>query len=284
MTPTPIAGCRLERAFGRAARDGRCAIIAYLMCGHPDVDASVAVALALARGGVDAIELGVPFSDPIADGPTIQRAGTASLARGVTVRDCIDVASRVRACSDVPLVLMGYANPLLQYGLDPFCQNAAAAGVDGVIVPDLPPEESGAYVEAARSNDLVTIFLVAPTSTDERIDLAASTSRGFLYCVSLTGVTGARTGLASAAPHLLARARARTKLPLALGFGISHPDHVAAARGLADAVVVGSAIVDLVDRTPAAERVAAVERYVRTLVAAGGHANKPQQNRFQNTF
>jgi tryptophan synthase alpha chain len=257
---------RITAAIQRGANNGN-ALIAYLVCGHPSLEETVELALALERGGASVIELGVPFSDPIADGPTIQRAATAALERGTTFPDCLAVARAIRARSDIPLVAMGYANPLIAYGMDRACADAAAAGIDGLIVADLPPEEANGYIASAKAHGLDTIFLVAPTSTDDRIERAVAASSGFVYCVSLTGVTGARSDLATGASDLLARVREATDLPAALGFGISTPAHVAEVAPFVDAVVVGSAIIDLVERTAVDGRVDAVERFAREMTS-----------------
>lgn len=220
---------------------GSVGLIPYLMAGHPDRDRSLAAARSLAALPVAALELGIPFSDPLADGPVIQRAGQAALEGGMTVARAMELAAAVTG--KAPIVFMSYVNPILSYGPERFASDAATAGVAGVIVPDLPPEEADGVASALRRRGLATIFLVAPTSSDERIALVCEASSGFVYCVTLTGITGARSELPPGLDDLLGRVRARTTLPVAAGFGISQPRHVRALRGVADAVVVGSAVV-----------------------------------------
>ena len=258
----------LRAAFTAAAADSRAALIPYLMCGAPSCDATVELALACVRGGADAIELGMPFSDPLADGPTIQRAGTEALANGTDMRAVLDVVRRVREQSDVPLVLMGYSNPVMRFGIEKFCADAATAGANGLIIADLPPEEATELRDAAHSHRLDVVFLVAPTSDDQRVAEVARMSSGYLYCVALTGVTGARSGANTNAQALLERVRAQSDLPVAIGFGISTPDHVRAVAPHADGVIVGSALIELIAVTPETEHVVAVENFVRSLAEA----------------
>lgn len=221
---------------------GSVGLIPYLMAGHPDRDRSLAAARSLAALPVAALELGIPFSDPLADGPVIQRAGQAALESGMTVARAMELAAAVGGAA--PIVFMSYVNPILSYGPERFASDAAAAGVAGVIVPDLPPEEAEGIAGAFRARGLATIFMVAPTSSDARIGAICDASSGFVYCVTLTGITGARADLPAGLDALLGRVRARTTLPVAAGFGISRPEHVQALRGAADAVVVGSAVVN----------------------------------------
>ncbi|GAC1652512.1 MAG: tryptophan synthase subunit alpha [Candidatus Dormibacteraceae bacterium] len=231
---------------------GRLGLIPYLMAGHPDRDRSVAAARSLAGLGIAALELGIPFSDPLADGPVIQRAGQQALAAGASVAGCMDIAAAVSGRA--PIVFMTYINPILSYGPDRFAADAAAAGVAGVILPDLPPEEAPDIAAAFHSRDLATIFMVAPTSSDDRIQQICDASSGFVYCVTVTGITGARADLPPGLEELLARVRSRTSLPVAAGFGISRPEHLRSLIGVADAAVVGSAVVNEVaaGRDPAA--------------------------------
>jgi tryptophan synthase alpha chain len=226
-------------------------VVPYLMCGHPDVETTVRAARGLARLDIAAIELGIPFSDPLADGPVIQRAGKVALDGGITTRRALAAAAEVTG--RVPVVLMTYVNPILAYGPDRFAADAAAAGVAGVIVPDLPPEEADGLADQLRDRGLWTVFMVAPTSSDERIRAIAGASTGFVYCVTVTGITGERATLPAGVGELLARVKAATSLPVAAGFGISKPEHVRSLRGHADLAVVGSAVVREMDagRDPA---------------------------------
>jgi len=226
-------------------------IVAYIVAGDPSLDASLKYVLALAEGGADFIELGVPFSDPLADGPTIQRASERALKSGTTLAGVIDLVRRIRKstppASEVPLVLFSYYNPILQMGLEKFASSAAAAGADGVLATDLTPEESDDYRRILAAQHLDTIFLGAPTSTDDRLAKIAACSSGFLYLISRTGVTGAKQALPDDLPALLRRSRAVTELPIAVGFGISLPGHVSVLGGLADAAVIGSALVSEIE-------------------------------------
>ena len=222
-------------------------IVAYITAGDPSLDATLKFVLALAEAGADVIELGVPFSDPLADGPTIQRASERALRSGTTLAKVIDLVRQIRKPSEVPLVLFSYYNPILQMGLEKFASSAAMAGADGVLATDLTPEESDEYRRALAAHNLDTIFLGAPTSTDERLAKIAACSSGFLYLISRTGVTGAKDALPDDLPALLRRARGVTQLPLAVGFGISLPGHVSVLGGLADAAVVGSALVSEIE-------------------------------------
>ncbi len=234
---------RIQAAFARCKAERRPALVTYVMGGDPDLAGSKALALACVDGGADLLEIGVPFSDPIADGPTIQLAAERSLRHGTTPRDCLEVVRAVRARSDVPVALMGYLNPLLAAGFAAFAGEAAAAGVDAFIIPDLLPEEAGELRQLAARHGLALIFLLAPTSTPARVEAAARAAQGFLYFVSVTGVTGARAELP---PDLTARVtavRAASPVPVVIGFGVSSPEQARALGSLADGVVVGSAIV-----------------------------------------
>jgi tryptophan synthase alpha chain len=222
--------------------------VAYLTAGDPTLEASEKIVLAAVEAGADVIELGMPFSDPVADGPTIQRASERALQSGTTLAGVLDLAHRIRARSDVPLVLFSYFNPILQMGLETFAQTAAGAGVDGVLATDLTPEESAEYRQILHAQGLDTIFLGAPTSTDARLTQIAECSTGFIYLISRTGVTGTRESLPAELPALVRRLRSLTKLPVAVGFGISLPDHVSVLGGIADAAVVGSALVAEVEK------------------------------------
>jgi len=223
------------------------ALLTYLVTGYPDTETTVAAGLALAKNGADIIELGIPFSDPLADGTTIQQASHLALERGITVRKCLEVVARLREQIATPLVLMTYFNPVYHYGIEDFCRDAAAAGADGLIVPDLPPEEGGALEEACTTNDLDLIYLLAPTSTPERIRRITASASGFVYYVSLKGVTGASNIDITAVSEKLQQIRASTDMPVGVGFGIKDAETAAAMGQIADAVVVGSALVSRVE-------------------------------------
>jgi tryptophan synthase alpha chain len=239
---------RIARLFDRLRPEQRKGFIGYLTAGDPSLDRTPGLAAALERGGVDLIELGVPFSDPIADGPVIQRAAERALRGGASLRKVLEVASEIRRSSEVPLLLFTYLNPVMRYGFEALARDAAAAGIDGVLLTDVSVEEAGAYVERMRWQGLDTVFLAAPTSTERRLRLIAKYSTGFVYLVSRTGVTGERDSVAGSVAPLVEAVRRVTDLPLAVGFGISKPEHVAAVGRLADAVVVGSAFVRLIER------------------------------------
>jgi tryptophan synthase alpha chain len=256
-------------AFTRARAEGRTAIIPYVMAGYPDLATSEAIAVALGEAGADLIELGIPFSDPLADGATIQAASQKALDAGMTPAGALALAGRITMRARTPLLLMTYYNPIFSNGLAPFCEAASQAGVAGLIVPDLPPEEADALGAAAEPHGLALVYLVAPTSTDERIariaHAAEANGRGFLYCVSLSGVTGARKQLPAHLADFLARVRARTRLPLAVGFGVSRAEHVAEIGRFADGAVVASALLDAVDAAQPDGRVEAAAAFVRAL-------------------
>jgi len=237
---------RLATAFERIRAGGRGGLVTYLTAGDPDADRSAALLRAVAAAGADVLEVGVPFSDPLADGPVIQRATERALAAGMTLRGSLDVIRRVRREIDTPIVVFTYGNPVLRMGIDRFAREAADAGVDGVLVLDHPVEEYGALREAIVESNLDPIFLISPTTADARIRATAELGRGFLYLISRLGVTGVREAVPPEAAALGARVRACTGLPLALGFGIARPEHVAEACRVADAAVVGSALVQVV--------------------------------------
>ena len=242
---------RISKRFADLRVSGELGIIAYITAGDPSLDATLKFVLTLAEAGADVIEVGVPFSDPLADGPTIQRASERALKSGTTLARVIDLVRRIRQSSEVPLILFTYYNPILQMGLEKFAQAASQAGADGALATDLTPEESADYKRILSAHHLDTIFLGAPTSTDERLAKIAQVSSGFLYLISRTGVTGAKDALPDDLPALLRRARAATHLPLAVGFGISLPGHVSVLGGLADAAVVGSALVSEIEKATA---------------------------------
>ncbi len=248
----------------RAAR--RTGLVAYITAGDPDLERSADVVRAVDRGGADVIELGVPFSDPLADGPVIQRATERALAKGATLAKVLDMAASVRADVAAPLVLFTYANPMVRMGVEIFARRARESGIDGVLVLDLPPEEAGEARAAFVAEGLDTIFLLSPTTSVPRIRRAAELGGGFLYGISRLGVTGARHDVADSAESLAARVRAETDRPLALGFGFSTPEHVRAVGAWADAAVVGSALVQVVAAHGSSPDLGGeVERYVRWL-------------------
>jgi tryptophan synthase alpha chain len=241
---------RIGERFERRRAEGKPAFVAFLTAGDPSLDRTVEAALELDRAGVDVLELGVPFSDPLADGPVIQRASERALARGVTLPRVVEAVGRIRERSELPLLLFSYYNPLLQHGLERLARDARAAGVDGVLVTDLPPEEAGEWTAAARAADLDTVFLASPTSPAERLVRVAEASRGFVYAISRTGVTGERQSLSEDARPLVARLHGLTRVPVALGFGLSTPEQVREAAAVADGVVVGSALVRFLEEHP----------------------------------
>ena len=243
-------------------------LVAYLTCGDPDLRTTREVALAAISAGAEVIELGVPFSDPVADGPVIQRASERALRNGVSLDQVLKLGAELRRESDAGLIIFSYLNPILRMGLEKFAATAANAGVDGALVTDLPVEEAGEYLKQMRKRDLATVFLAAPTSTDERLKRIAEASTGFVYAVSRTGVTGARKDLAEDAQKLVQRLRRFTKLPIAVGFGISRRDHFAAVGKFADAAAVGTAIVQTIESNPGREA-QAVAKLITQLSAVG---------------
>jgi tryptophan synthase alpha chain len=272
MSAVPSNSTRISKRFAELRASGELGIVAYITAGDPSLDATLKFVLALADAGTDVIELGVPFSDPLADGPTIQRASERALKSGTTLAGVLDLVRRIRQSSQVPLVLFSYYNPILQMGLEKFASIAASAGVDGVLATDLTPEESGDYRRILAAQHLDMIFLGAPTSTDERLAKIAACSSGFLYLISRTGVTGAKDTLPDDLPALLRRARSVTQLPIAVGFGISLPGHVSVLGGLADAAVVGSALVSEIEKAQSADASAsALANRIRSLKEAARH-------------
>lgn len=234
---------RIEAKFNELSGDPRKGFIPYITAGDPFLEATEQIILELDRSGADIIELGVPFSDPMADGPVIQRASERALRNHVSVRDCLELVRRVRRQSEVPIVLFSYLNPLLSIGIERLGDELRSAGVDGVLATDLVPEEAGDLISAMRAAGIDLIFLVAPTSTDERLKLITEASSGFVYAVSRAGVTGVQQSLSEAAMRLVQRVRRFTDLPVAVGFGISTPEQVSEVWQHADAAVVGSRIV-----------------------------------------
>jgi tryptophan synthase alpha chain len=263
---------RIAKRFRELSEAGELGLVAYITAGDPSLDASEKIVLSVAEAGADIVELGVPFSDPVADGPTIQRASERALRSGTTLAGVIDLVRRLRKHTEVPLVLFSYFNPILQMGIEKFADAAAAAGADGVLATDLTPEESADYRAFLWSSGLDTIFLAAPTSTDARLTKIAGVSTGFLYLISRTGVTGARESLPEELPGLVRRIRKITALPVAVGFGISLPTHVTVLGGIADAAVVGSAIVAEIEKATSAQSAAkAVGDLVGSLKRAARH-------------
>ncbi|HEY5638576.1 MAG TPA: tryptophan synthase subunit alpha [Dehalococcoidia bacterium] len=264
---------RIEETFARLKSEGRTGFVAYTVVGFPDVESTLRIVPALIEGGADVIELGVPFSDPLADGPKIQKASFHALEQGVTVETCLDVARQLRAGGvEAPIVPMGYYNPLLAYGLERFARDAAEAGMDGLIVVDLPPEESDEMLAACEAAGLRLIYLVAPTSTDERISEVARRASGFVYCVSVTGTTGAREEIASGLAEFVGRVRNATNLPIAVGFGISLPKHFEAVSRIADAAVIGSAIIDEIAKSGPSEQSERLKNYAEVVTGRRGTA------------
>ena len=260
---------RIADTFARLRREGRPGLITYTTAGDPDLPRSGAILKALDRAGADVLEVGVPFSDPLADGPVIQRATERALLAGGSLRTSLKLVEEVRPHVSAPIVVFSYANPLLRLGVAEFARQAAGAGVDGVLALDLPIEEAEEFRETMAASAIDTIFLLSPTTTDARIKKAAALGRGFLYGISRLGVTGARDQVSSGAEALVRRIRAFTSMPVALGFGISRPEHVAEVGRYADAAVGGSALVSLIaDECGSPQLVDRVEAYVRLLRGA----------------
>jgi len=260
---------RIAETFANLRRDGRTGLVTYTTAGDPDLRRSADLLKALDRAGADVLEVGVPFSDPLADGPVIQRATERALAAGTTLASVLDLVKSIRPDVKAPIVIFSYANPLLRLGLPAFAKRAADAGVDGVLALDLPIEEADEFRSVLAANGLDTIFLLSPTTTDARIKKAAELGRGFLYAISRLGVTGARDRVASGAEAMVRRIRQHTTMPIALGFGISRPEHVAEVGLYADAAVVGSALVALIAEASGSPRLLErVESYVRDLKSA----------------
>ena len=264
-TPATKSSRRISARFTELSASGELGIVSYITAGDPSLEASEKIVLAAAEAGADVIELGVPFSDPVADGPVIQRASDRALRSGATLAGVLELVTRLRRNTQVPLVLFSYFNPILQMGIEKFA-DAAKAGADGVLVTDLTPEEAAEYRVVLQSRGLDTIFLAAPTSTDARLAQISAATTGFLYLVSRTGVTGTRDALPAELPALVRRTRKFTALPVAVGFGISLPTHVTVLGGIADAAVVGSALMAAVEKAASPEGAAmAVADLVRAL-------------------
>jgi tryptophan synthase alpha chain len=261
---------RIAETFAALRDSGRTGLVTYVAAGDPDLPRSAEILQALDRAGADVLEVGIPFSEPLADGPVIQRAIERALAGGATAKAVLDLVGKVRPTLSAPIVLFSYANPILRMGVDAFGDRARDAGVDGVLVLDLPIEEAGSFRDAMAGRGIDTIFLLSPTTTDDRLHTAARLGRGFLYGISRLGVTGARDTVADGAEALAARMRAATALPIALGFGISSPAHVRQVGRVADAAVVGSALVNVIDEAAKGpDLIERVESYVRWLKGEG---------------
>jgi len=274
MTPQTANSTRIAQRFAALREAGEIGIVPYITAGDPSLDATLKFVIALAEAGADVIELGIPFSDPLADGPTIQRASERALKAGTTLASVLELVRRIRqsnsAASEIPIVLFGYFNPIVQMGVEKFAAAASSAGADGVLVTDLTPEESADYRRILGAHNLDTVFLAAPTSTDERIDKISAATSGFLYLISRTGVTGAKDSLPGDLPALIRRVRSHTNLPLAVGFGISLPGHVSVLGGLADAAVIGSSLVSEIEKAESIDAAAkALGARIRSLKDAG---------------
>jgi tryptophan synthase alpha chain len=259
---------RIDRCFVELKERGDKALVCFLTSGDPDFATTTMLVNEIARCGADIVEIGVPFSDPLADGPSIQAASFRALEHGATVRGVLDNLRQIRTGCDVPIVLMTYFNPVQKYGLERFAGDAAEAGADGVIMTDLPPEEAGEWKKAADKAGLCTIFLLAPTSTKDRVGLTAKMGSGFIYCVSRTGVTGARSDMPVEIEALVGRIKAASDLPVVIGFGISKPEHVSFVTRFADGAVVGSALVNIIaDHTGSGDPSQAAGEFVKKLKA-----------------
>ncbi|MDD5559836.1 tryptophan synthase subunit alpha [Candidatus Methylomirabilis sp.] len=260
---------RIDERFRQLRKSGGRALMPYLTAGDPGLDTTRSLILEFERRGADLIELGVPFSDPLADGVTIQRASQRSLSAGTTLPRILEMVRDLRSDCRLPLLLMSYVNPIFHFGYVRFAKEAAEAGVDGLIVPDLPPEEAAELVEATAAHNLHTVFLIAPTSPQQRIRTITAASKGFIYYVSLRGVTGVRSRLSEDLEASIRMIRAETDLPLAVGFGISTPEQVRMVSKLADGVIVGSAIVSLLEQTAGkSDQLQRVGDYVASLKTA----------------
>ena len=257
---------RIASTFARLREQGRVAFMPYLMTGFPQRDSTVTLARALEEAGADLFELGVPFSDPLADGATIQRASDQALHNGVDLPFCVATVREMRAAGvQAPIVMMGYFNPFYQYGLERLCADVAAAGADGLIIPDLPPEEASECQAACQAHGLDLIYFVAPTTPDERIKQVVAVASGFIYCVALTGVTGARQQIWDGLPDFLQRVRRYTDLPLVVGFGISSAEHVQQVAPYAEGVISASALVNAIEAVPAEKQPEAAAVFLRGL-------------------
>jgi tryptophan synthase alpha chain len=271
MATQPATGTdRIAAKFAAIKSEGRPGLVVFVTVGHPDREAALEIVPQLVAAGADAIELGIPFSDPIGEGPVIQQSSYVALQNGVSTRDCLDAAADLRPhIGDTPLILMGYYNSVLSYGLERFAEDCAAATVDGLIIVDLPSEEADGLVEQTAPRGIHLIPLLAPTSTDESIARSVAIGGGFVYCISVVGITGARSEVSNRGLDLVDRVRQHTDLPVAIGFGISQREHVLEVGKRADAAVVGSALVRALDDGPSR---GAAERGARVVAELAGHA------------
>ena len=266
MTNAATSTSRIAATFDRLKAEGKTALMPYHTAGFPTLAISKQVIASLVAAGADMVEIGVPFSDPLADGPSVQGTSQRALDNGTRVKDCIELVHQLRAEGiTAPFMLMGYYNPILKYGIERYVADCAAAGVDGFIVPDLPAEESGPLREECLRHGLALIFMVAPTSTDERLAEAGAKGSGFLYCVSVTGVTGARDSMSATLGEYIGRIRSHTDLPLAVGFGISKPEHVQQVGEIADGAIVGAALINALNSVAESEMPAKGAEFVKYL-------------------
>ncbi|HET7100171.1 MAG TPA: tryptophan synthase subunit alpha [Terriglobia bacterium] len=265
-----VSTTRIQEKFRQLGEANAKGLVIYVTAGDPSLEATGGLLEAIERGGADIIELGIPFSDPLADGPVIQRASERALASGTTLRKVLQLLPEWRQKVTIPIVLFGYYNPILQYGLEDFAREASKAGADGVLTVDLSPEEADAYIETMRKWNLDTVFLAAPTSTEERLRRVADASTGFLYLIARAGVTGERSQMSQSTRPLIERVRKTTRLPLAVGFGLSSPEQVRLVQEQADAAVVGSAVVRTIEEHFSSEGTTAIESYVRWLKQGTG--------------
>ena len=259
---------RIAATFERAAAGKRLVLAPFITVGYPDLPTSIELARAYVEAGAEMLEIGVPFSDPIADGPTVQRASQRALDHGVTLADCLDALASIREGSEIPLLLMGYANPFYQHGFESLAAALATAGGDGLIVPDMLPEVSAEAEGACRARGLDFIYFVAPTTPPERLAKIGARASGFVYCVSVTGVTGSRDHMRDDLPAYLARVGEATDVPRVVGFGISKPEHISSLRGVAEGAIVASALINTIDAAAPGEAVAAAAAQVRPLSLA----------------
>lgn len=266
LPTTPQGSPRIARAFEQAKAEGRAALMPYMTIGWPDMGDTERIVPALVEGGADLIELGVPFSDPIADGPTIQRVNQRALDNGVTPVYSLEVAQRLRDNGvEVPLLFMGYYNPIFSYGIEAYAAACARVGIDGLLIPDLPPEESDPVRDACLAAGINLIYFLAPTSTPDRVAAVTSRANGFIYLISLTGVTGARSELSEGLADYVARVRGHTSLPLAIGFGISNREHVARVEKLVDGAICASALLNDLEGAPSDELPRRAREFVQML-------------------